>query len=642
MNALEQHLVERLHTDISRLWAVADADGLYRSDVVNRLLAEKGIEIVLYEEPIAFRFFYETTIRPKINAGETAYAVLFDPGNEGFRCLPADIYEQSQHLEISLGDLFPKLSRKVLKDVEPSILSRVWERSDAMPSQPAGERESSDLVLRLGYRIETSLIESFSDVVRMLLDLHLNKQALPNHLVLRLSEVAHKACGNILDFIRKPALFQTFLQSEWQEFIHGSDRAKNSSQGAVDFSDPRIRVYVDGLFQQGFLLPVEEGGVAMPEWAATGIIHKYSPRVRDLKAQRDRVASLIPKGESSYRDWLNFASCYAQLVAECFKQDTPPEELSHFWSEVWEPVDLSFSKWSATHLDTLHNLPPTRPVVLHHIPRFLSRRVRPETKVALFVLDGLALCQWEIVKECLRSHIEDIRFNEDACFAIIPSITNVCRQSLFAGESPAFLTNSLHRTDSDESRWKAFWGSGPIKSTSCIALNIQGSDTDLPKLQAACSAGNQIVGITVRMPDEIMHGSKLGWIGMGQQIALWASQSFLSEAISQCLREGYEVFLTADHGNLESIGSGSFSEGALVDRSGERVRIYTDPTIRDRALQDLAGRGILPVTKQLPGEFLPIVHSGRGAFIPSGQVRVCHGGLSLDEMVVPFVEITKG
>jgi hypothetical protein len=79
-----------------------------------------------------------------------------------------------------------------------------------------------------------------------------------------------------------------------------------------------------------------------------------------------------------------------------------------------------------------------------------------------------------------------------------------------------------------------------------------------------------------------------------------------------------------------------------VDRSGERVRIYTDATIRDRALQDLAGRGVLPVTKQLPGEFLPIVHSGRGAFIPAGQVRVCHGGLSLDEMVVPFVEITKG
>ena len=77
-----------------------------------------------------------------------------------------------------------------------------------------------------------------------------------------------------------------------------------------------------------------------------------------------------------------------------------------------------------------------------------------------------------------------------------------------------------------------------------------------------------------------------------------------------------------------------------MDRSGERVRIYSDATIRQKALNDLGARAFAPAAKLLPDDFLPILHSGRGAFIPKGESRVCHGGLSLDEMVVPFVEIT--
>jgi hypothetical protein len=144
------------------------------------------------------------------------------------------------------------------------------------------------------------------------------------------------------------------------------------------------------------------------------------------------------------------------------------------------------------------------------------------------------------------------------------------------------------------------------------------------------------------MPDEIMHGSRLGWTGMSQQLRLWARKEFLAQTISELLDASYEVFLTADHGNLESVGEGTFSEGAMVDRAGERVRFYSDKTLQQNAVTILKERATAPKVKSLPDNYLPVVHRGQGAFFTKGDTGVCHGGLSLDEMLVPFIEISRG
>jgi hypothetical protein len=46
-------------------------------------------------------------------------------------------------------------------------------------------------------------------------------------------------------------------------------------------------------------------------------------------------------------------------------------------------------------------------------------------------------------------------------------------------------------------------------------------------------------------------------------------------------------------------------------------------------------------TKNLPESMLPVLHRGRGAFAPKGDRLVCHGGASLDELIVPFIEFSR-
>ncbi len=43
----------------------------------------------------------------------------------------------------------------------------------------------------------------------------------------------------------------------------------------------------------------------------------------------------------------------------------------------------------------------------------------------------------------------------------------------------------------------------------------------------------------------------------------------------------------------------------------------------------------------LPEDYLPLLAPRRSAFIPSGKRIVAHGGISLEELVVPFIQIEE-
>ena len=82
--------------------------------------------------------------------------------------------------------------------------------------------------------------------------------------------------------------------------------------------------------------------------------------------------------------------------------------------------------------DILANLPyHPRPVMVHHVPRFLADRFVPtskggDTKQALVVVDGLALDQWISLRDSLRSACD---CEESAVFAWVPTLTSISRQN---------------------------------------------------------------------------------------------------------------------------------------------------------------------------------------------------------------------
>jgi hypothetical protein len=150
----------------------------------------------------------------------------------------------------------------------------------------------------------------------------------------------------------------------------------------------------------------------------------------------------------------------------------------------------------------------------------------------------------------------------------------------------------------------------------------------------------RVVGLVVDKIDRIMHGMELGSAGMHNQIRQWTSQGFLARLVDLLLDRGFAVYLTSDHGNVEACGYGRPAEGSIADIRGERVRVYPDTALRGRVAAQFPDSMEWPALG-LPEEYLPLLAPGRTAFVAKDKVIVAHGGVSIDELIVPLVQFER-
>jgi len=150
----------------------------------------------------------------------------------------------------------------------------------------------------------------------------------------------------------------------------------------------------------------------------------------------------------------------------------------------------------------------------------------------------------------------------------------------------------------------------------------------------------RIVGLVVDKVDKIMHGMELGAAGMHNQVGQWAKQPYLNTLLDILLDKGFQVYLTSDHGNIEAEGCGRPSEGVIADLRGERVRIYSDATLRSKMKARFsASLEWDPIG--LPNDYLPLLAPSRRAFVHEKKRLVSHGGISIEELIVPLVQIER-
>lgn len=115
----------------------------------------------------------------------------------------------------------------------------------------------------------------------------------------------------------------------------------------------------------------------------------------------------------------------------------------------------------------------------------------------------------------------------------------------------------------------------------------------------------------------------------------------MASLLNMLLAEGFAVYITSDHGNVEAAGCGRPKEGVLAEIRGERVRIYSEDILRSRVASTFPD-ALCWKPLGLPEDFLPLLAPLRRAFVPDGQRTVAHGGITLEEMVVPFVRVVEG
>jgi hypothetical protein len=313
------------------------------------------------------------------------------------------------------------------------------------------------------------------------------------------------------------------------------------------------------------------------------------------------------------------------------------------WSGLQAKVEDVFGRWMMHRYGSLHNMAyHDQPVMVHQISRFMAveRKRKKLSKIALLVLDGLALDQWLLLRKYLESSDKAWRFQESAAFAWVPTLTSVTRQSIFAGEPPLYFPDSMETTSKERMHWHRFWEDQGVQRAGVELVTSLDGPAD-PELESALANPRlSVLGIVWNKVDDIMHGMQMQTSGMHNQVRLWASQGQLQQLLLRLWQEGFVVFLTADHGNVTATGIGNPREGVLVETRGKRARVYDRPEFRDEVAAKFPD-SIRWANYGLPTARFVLLAGDLKAFTADGDEIVAHGGIALEEVMVPFVTITR-
>ena len=113
---------------------------------------------------------------------------------------------------------------------------------------------------------------------------------------------------------------------------------------------------------------------------------------------------------------------------------------------------------------------------------------------------------------------------------------------------------------------------------------------------------------------------------------------FLPHCSICSLKRGFTIFLTSDHGNIETRGCGRPAEGSAADLRGERVRVFPDPALRAKVKEPFPESIEWPPLG-LPDDYFALIAPGRSSFVRPSERPVAHGGITLEEVVVPLVRV---
>ncbi len=663
-NWREQILME-FTPGAARITLVADPDGLLLEELIQAAIRGKGFELVTFEDSAAFRFVHESAYRSRWDQGEaTDDEVVIRVATDDLTVLPYDLLQARRRLAFGLGELFAGLSYPVVASLDRSDLDALYGALERTNPGRLGDASTKDFVLLHVFGIAPALVKHSAELLRALLRRHYRRQILPCSLDERLVRVLRQNktfdAWPLETIVPNREAFFSFLQERWPLFLDRlaaqlatsiEDKDRNAFQepecpSDLPFDHDDVRVYVDNLFIEGLLRPVRHrhGSALADEWASVGIrIDPIADRLRRIKGLVETVSAAIPDPETRHHDWSSFAWRWAELAIVWSEIDAGARAESESQvNELRAEVDRAFLSWMEHRYAGLHNQPPDPPAMLHHVPRFLCRRLAdaPGSKVALIVVDGLALDQWIVLRDVLATQQPQFRFHEDVVFAWVPTITSVSRQSIFAGAPPLFFPSSILTTHREQSLWTRFWmDQGLAAREAGYAKGLgDGVFNDIP--ESLSQPGVRALGLVVDKVDKIMHGMELGTAGMHNQVRQWATEGFMAKLLDMLFDRGFAVFLTSDHGNIEAQGCGRPSEGAMADLRGERVRIYPDPILRSRVKKSFPNAVEWPALG-LPENCLTLLAPDRSAFIREGERIVGHGGISLEEVIVPMVRIER-
>lgn len=329
---------------------------------------------------------------------------------------------------------------------------------------------------------------------------------------------------------------------------------------------------------------------------------------------RDEIENLLD--ENNYSTWCIIALLYSksEYVKYRCNLDNDSELEYKIQSKFKEFIFDNYSKLSGY---SAYNGPVLLNKGLDYI--FMNSR-----KPALIVMDGMSMLDWLILSE----DMEGVSYKNNFTYAIIPTITSISRQSLLSGKLPVEMKEPFNlnyeKSMFVEKCIENGYKKEEIKYYRGYDFEIDYSD------KCICVIINEI--------DDLIHNQKQGNLGMFNDIKLLSRSRKLQELIKRLNENGFDVYIASDHGHKETQTMGSpTGTGVELKTKSKRTMILKGFADYESIINDFDVIEYPPYF--LPKEYKYLICEYDKSFGFEGNTALSHGGISIEEVIVPFIKI---
>ena len=292
MSNWRDQILREFTLHVARLTLVADPDSLLLEEGLLTSIRKRGFELIPFEDPIAFRYAYESRFRSRWDQGEqTNLVVVLHSAARDLDYLPYDLLQAGRRLSFSIGEIFPNLSYPVLAALDRADLGVLYEAQERHAPGTLGDNATKEFVLRHVFQIAPEFIRKPSHLLRALLRRHYRRQRIPDVVDGRFVQLLRRQDGfddwPLEAIVPDREAFFAFLQERWPIFLEREAKKDSTSvhedaepygfefpgPSELPFGHNDVRIYIDNLFLEGFLeaVPHEQAESLSSSWLTIGI-----------------------------------------------------------------------------------------------------------------------------------------------------------------------------------------------------------------------------------------------------------------------------------------------------------------------------------------------------------------------------------
>ena len=311
----------------------------------------------------------------------------------------------------------------------------------------------------------------------------------------------------------------------------------------------------------------------------------------------------------------------SRIIAEGISKTIGTPKFEELYAQI-NKVNVVFQDiLQASYHQTKNSSAVKKPRIVSKILDYLNFNFR-DKKIALIVVDGMALWQYEL----LKTHLTGIK-HEEVIYSWLPSITQLSRQAIFRGDTPQ--TDYRQGPSTEEKLWKTYW-----KEKGCHDFEVvyQHEKTDFSNMDSVSK-----LAIVLKDLDDKMHSST-DYVDLLMLTKNWIERSKIAQIVDELISNGFTVFVTADHGNIQAKGWRGLQgrEKLGTNESGsrsERHIEYSEKWLSDEFMANNPEIGDSVVMEE------QAIYFKTDLSFSNKESLVTHGGAHLLEVLIPFVEI---